>query len=70
MFLLNGNPVGMTAITTATSVDVNRICSIGSYVNGTNRMIGQLGYIKVFSSSLTATQVLADFNNTKASFGL
>jgi len=70
LFLLNGNPVGMTDITTATSVDTNRIFAIGCYINGTNRMIGQLGYIKVFNSSLTATQVLADYNNTRVSFGL
>jgi len=71
VFLVNGLPVDVYSIQTATNVDVNRSSfRIGSYVGNTFTAKAQLGLLKVFNSSLTASQVLADFTATKSAFGL
>jgi hypothetical protein len=71
VFLRNGVPVAMSSITTATNVSVNQTnFNIGAYIGGSYRMEAQLGLLKVFNSSLTAGQVLADFDATRATFGI
>lgn len=71
VFLVNGLPVDVYSIETATSVVVNRPSfRIGSYVTNNFTMKAQLGLLKVFNSSLTAAQVFADFTATKSAFGL
>lgn len=71
LFLVNGIPSSVTGITTATPVSVNQTnFNIGAYLGGSYSMKAQLGLLKVFNSVLTASQVLDDFNSTKATFGL
>ena len=71
IFLVNGLPVSVYDITTATNVTVSTAnFNIGAYLGGSYRMKSQLGILKVFNSSLSAAQVYADFNNTRARFGL
>jgi len=71
IFLVNGMPVSISDITTATNVTVSAAnFNIGAYIGGSYSMQAQLGLLKVFNSSLTAAQVLADFNATKAAFGV
>lgn len=70
VFLVNGIPVNVESISTATNVSVNRPnFNIGAYLGGSYRMNAELGLLKVFNSSLTASQVLADYNATCARFG-
>jgi hypothetical protein len=68
---VNGQPVvsGLAAI--AANTDVNRTnFRIGSYTGAGFNMSAQFGYLKVFNSVLNAGQILADYNNSKTSFGL
>jgi Concanavalin A-like lectin/glucanases superfamily/Fibronectin type III domain len=73
---VNGLPVasGLVAIAANTQVSRNYF-RIGSYtaVGGTSNgqnMNAQFGYLKVFNTLLNAGQILADYNSSKASFGL
>lgn len=67
----NGVPVDITDILTQANISTNNSSfNIGSYVGGLYAMDAQLGFLKVFDSVLDAGQVLADFNATKAPFGL
>lgn len=71
LFLVNGLPVSVAGISTATNVTVNAAnFNIGAYIGGGYAMQAQLGLLKVFNSSLTASQVLADFNATRSVFGI
>jgi hypothetical protein len=70
IFLVNGLPVNVGGITTASNVTVNGVFNIGAYLGGSYSMRAELGLLKVFNSSLTAAQVLADYNATRAEFGL
>lgn len=71
IFLVNGMPVNVNNINTLSAVVVNRPnFNIGAFIGGAYAMRAQLGLLKVFNSSLTASQVLADFNATRSTFGL
>jgi hypothetical protein len=71
VFLLNGLPVNVYGITTATNVTVSASnFNIGAYIGDSYRMKAQLGLLKVFNSSLSAAQVYTDFSNTRARFGI
>ena len=71
VFLVNGLPVNVGSITTATTMSVNQAnFNIGAYIGGSYTMNAQLGLLTVFNVPLTASQVLADFNATKSAFGL
>jgi hypothetical protein len=71
IFLVNGIPVNVSGITTATNVSINQAnFNIGAYLGGSYTMQAQLGLLKVFNSCLTASQVLADFNTTRSVFGV
>jgi hypothetical protein len=52
------------------NVLVNGVFRIGLMINGTLFMKCQLGYIKVFKSILSDTDILADYDDSKARFGL
>jgi hypothetical protein len=52
------------------NVLVNGVFRIGLMLNGTLFMKCQLGYIKVFKSILSDTDILADYDDSKARFGL
>lgn len=67
----NGVPANIADILTQTNITMSKPSfNIGSYVGGSYEMDAQLGFLKVFNSVLNAGQVLADFNATKATFGL
>jgi hypothetical protein len=67
----NGVPVNIADILTQAGINTSTTnFNIGSYVGGLYAMDAQLGFLKVFNSVLDAGQVLADFNATKATFGL
>ena len=71
IFLQNGAPVAVNSITTVTGVIVSATnFNIGAYIGGLYTMKAQLGLLKVFNSSLTASQVYADFNATRSAFGV
>jgi len=70
VFLVNGIPVTVLDITTASNTTVSDIFNIGAYKGGGFRMKAQLGLLKVFNSTLTASQVYDDYVATKAAFGL
>jgi hypothetical protein len=71
IFYRNGVPVDTADISTVAGVVTSTgSFNIGSYVGGSYAMDAQLGFLKVFNSVLNAGQVLADFNATKATFGL
>lgn len=71
IFYRNGVPVNTADINTVAGVVTSTASfNIGSYVGGSYAMDAQLGFLKVFNSTLDAGQVLADFNATKATFGL
>jgi len=70
VFLVNGIPVNVSSITTATSFTTTGVFNVGSYLGGSYSMRAELGVLKVFNSSLTASQVLADFTATRAAFGI
>jgi hypothetical protein len=71
IFYRNGVPVDTADISTVAGVVTSTSSfNIGSYIGGSFAMDAQLGFLKVFNSVLDAGQVLADFNATKATFGL
>lgn len=71
VFLVNGIPVNVNNINILSAVVVSRPnFNIGAFIGGSYAMQAQLGLLKVFNSSLTASQVLDDFNATKATFGI
>ena len=71
IFYRNGVPVDTADISTVAGVVTSTgSFNIGSYIGGSYAMNAQLGFLKVFNSVLDAGQVLADFNATKAPFGL
>ena len=70
LFLVNGVPVGVVGITTASNLTVSGAFNIGAYMGGSYTMKAELGLLKVFNSTLTASQVYDDFTTTKAAFGL
>jgi hypothetical protein len=73
---VNGLPVASGLVAVAANTDVSRnYFRIGSYtaLGGTSNgqfMNAQFGYLKVFNTLLDAGQILADYDNSKASFGL
>jgi hypothetical protein len=71
LFFLNGVPVinGYGA-TVANVTMAGRAFNIGAYTGGGFTPKAELGYLKVFNSVLDATQVLADYDNSRVSFGL
>lgn len=70
IFCLNGVPVNMGAINTESNIGTNQSICIGAFTDNSYFMNAQLGYLKVFSGELNATEVLADYNTTKSRFGL
>jgi hypothetical protein len=71
IFYRNGVPVNTADISTVAGVVTSTAnFSIGSYLGGSYAMDAQLGVLKVYNSTFDAAQVHADFNATKASFGL
>ena len=72
VFLVNGIPVNVSNINTNSNVVTDgRAFNIGSFAGGgAFSMNAGLGSLKVFNSSLTAAQVLADYNATRADFGM
>jgi hypothetical protein len=71
LFFWNGVPtrMGSDAIPVA-NIGMNQVFNIGGYVEGSYTMNAQLGYIKVFNSLLTASDVYAEFNSSKSEFNL
>lgn len=70
LFLVNGIPVSVGGITTAVDVTATGAFNIGAYMGGSYSMKAELGLLKVFNTTLTASQVYDDFVATKAAFGL
>jgi hypothetical protein len=70
VFLVNGIPVSVTGITTASNMTNTGAFNIGAYMGGSYSMKAELALLKVFNSTLTASQVYNDFVATKAPFGL
>jgi hypothetical protein len=71
LFFRNGQPVPNGYGATVANVTMaNRAFNIGAYSGGGFTPKAELGYLKVFDSVLDATQVLADYDNSRASFGL
>lgn len=74
LYLRNGIPVTTASysdnIIVANLGTNNSVFTIGSFTDGSYSMNAQLGYLKVFNGVLTVGQIQADYNNTKASFGL
>jgi hypothetical protein len=68
---VNGLPVASGLAAIAANTEVSRPAfRIGSYTLNNFNMKAELGYLKVFNSVLDAGQILADYDNSKASFGL
>ena len=68
---VNGQAVASGLASIAANTDVNRAAfRIGSYTAAGFNMKAEFGYLKIFNSVLNAGQILADYNNSKASFGL
>jgi hypothetical protein len=71
LFFYNGEPVTIaTSGMPVAGVNLTAPFSIGGYVDGIFTMNAKLGSIKVFDTLLDATQILNEFNDTKARFGL
>jgi len=71
LFFLNGLPVPYGYGATVANVTMaGRAFNIGAYSGGGFTPRTELGYLKVFNTVLDATQILADYNDSKASFGL
>ena len=71
IFFKNGIPVDMmSSIEPVANIGTNQPFNIGGYIGGSYTMNANLGYIKVFNTLLNASQILDDYNNTKAQFGL
>jgi hypothetical protein len=71
IFFKNGAPVDMlSSIEPVANIGTNQAFNIGGYIGGSYTMNAQLGYIKVFNTLLNAAQIMDDYNNTKAQFGL
>jgi hypothetical protein len=71
VFFKNGVPVDMaTSITPVANIGTNQAFNIGGYIGGSYTMNANLGYIKVFNTLLSASEILSDYNNTKSQFGL
>jgi hypothetical protein len=69
IFFLNGLPVNVATIETVANIKTSdNAFSIGSYLGGSYAMNARLGYIKVFNTLLDATQMYADYNNSKSRF--
>jgi len=71
IFFINGVPITSGFVTSVTNTITNgRTFDIGAYTNGAGSfsMNAQLGYLKVFNSLLDATQILADYTSSSASF--
>ena len=71
LFLLNGVPVDMaTSINTVANYGVNQAFNIGAMIGSSYHMNAQLGYVKVFNTLLNVSQIYADYDTSKARFGL
>jgi hypothetical protein len=70
IFLLNGLPVAVYGIATASNVTVTGAFNIGAYMGGSYTMKAQLGLLKVYNSTLTASQVYDSFIADASAFGL
>jgi hypothetical protein len=71
LFYKNGLPVDTTSIKTAADIDTNNSSFyIGAYIGGSYAMNAQLGLLKVYNSTLNASQIYDDYNATKGEFGL
>jgi hypothetical protein len=71
IMFLNGVPTIMSTDTiTVANINTNAQAYIGGYAGGSFTMNAQLGYLKTFNTLLDATQVLADYNASRARFGL
>lgn len=71
IFFINGSPVKIVNITLPYTVGMNNtIFNIGAYANNSYGMNAQLGYIKVYNYLFNATDMLAEYQNNKARFGL
>ncbi len=69
LFFLNGEPANVeTSITTVASINTSGTFSVGGYNDGFYTMNAQLGYVKAFTSLLDATQIRADYNNSRSRF--
>lgn len=69
-FYVNGVSVGSSSGTGPPSnPNMNQAWRIGSMA-GAYLMSGRLGYLKVWNTLQTVTQILAEFNATKSRFGL
>jgi hypothetical protein len=70
LFFLNGVPVDMgSSVTTTSNFGTNNAAfRIGTFTDGSYGMNAQLGYLRVFNSLLDATQIYADYDNSKTRF--
>lgn len=66
----NGIPANMPSIGVVDGIDSdNPNFNIGQYIGSSYGMNGNLGYLKVFKSSLNAADVYADYNSSRGEFG-
>lgn len=70
LFFRNGQPVPNGYGATVANVTMAGMAfNIGAYSGGGFTPKAELGYLKVFNTLLDGTQILADFENSKTSFG-
>lgn len=70
IFFINGTPVSISGISTIVGIGTNNPFNIGAFINGSYYMKAVLGSIKFFNYTFNATDMLADFTNAKAAYGL
>jgi hypothetical protein len=74
LFLRNGIPVDTASYSNNQIVanigTNNPVFRIGTFTDGSYGMNAQLGYLKVYSGIRTVSEIQADYNASKSSFGL
>jgi hypothetical protein len=71
IFFVNGVPVNILNINTTTEIPTSgQTFNIGAFADGYYLMKAYLGYIKVYDYKMNAADMFADFESSKARFGL
>ena len=70
IFFINGTPVSISRISTIMGIGTNNAFNIGAFIGSSYFMKAVLGSIKFFNYTFNATDMLADFMNAKAAYGL
>ena len=63
-------PINISGITTVANIGTNKPFRIGAFMDGSYSMNASLGTLKIFNYLFNATDMMNDYNTSKALYGL